>query len=99
MKRSARILGLGPGTATVAPAGARIEVDCSGRRCPLKRQALVVSSTRVETVTVLFPRFERFLRAGLTLQIRVSKPGQIGKYTRFLIRRGKAPSREDSCLE
>jgi hypothetical protein len=82
-----------------APPGARIEVECRGRRCPVKVQSLVVTSRRVETVTVTFRRFERFLRAGIVLEIRVSKAGQIGKYTRFLIRHRAAPQRKDSCLE
>lgn len=81
------------------PPGARIEVECRGRGCPVKLQSLLVTSTRVEAVTVAFPRFERFLRAGVALEIRVSKAGQIGKYTRFLIRHGRPPKREDSCLE
>jgi hypothetical protein len=39
------------------------------------------------------------LRAGVILEIRVSKPGQIGKYTRFAVRRGRLPVRLDTCLE
>jgi PKD repeat protein len=82
-----------------APPGVRIEVECRGRGCPVKVQSLVVKSTAVESVTVSFRRFERFLRAGVVLVIRVSKVGEIGKYTRFLVRHGRAPKREDSCLE
>jgi hypothetical protein len=82
-----------------APPGARIEVECRGRGCPARLQWLLLTSTRVENLTVTFPRFERFLRAGISLQIRVSKPGQIGKYTRLLIRRRRGPYREDGCLE
>ena len=47
---------------------------------------------------VEFPRFERSLRAGVTLEIRVFKAGMIGKYTRFVVRRGKLPLRDDACL-
>jgi hypothetical protein len=49
-------------------------------------------------VEVAFRRFERSLRAGVVLEIRVSKPGRIGKYTRFSIRRGRLPVRTDACL-
>lgn len=45
-----------------------------------------------------FPRFARPLKAGIVLEIRVTKPGQIGKLTRFIPRRGKLPTRIDSCL-
>jgi hypothetical protein len=54
---------------------------------------------RTSAVTVTFPRFERsLLRAGAVLEIRVSKPGQIGKYTRLTIRPGRLPVRLDECL-
>ena len=48
---------------------------------------------------VEFRRFERSLRFGTTVEILVSKPGEIGKYTRFAIRRGKLPERVDMCLD
>jgi hypothetical protein len=35
----------------------------------------------------------------VTLEILVSKPGEIGKYTRFELRRGKLPERVDMCLD
>ena len=47
---------------------------------------------------VHFRRFERSLPAGVALEIRVYKSGRIGKYTRFVIRRGKLPSRVDKCV-
>jgi hypothetical protein len=50
-------------------------------------------------VLLTFRRFARSLPAGVTLQIRVAKLGQIGKYTRFTVRRGKLPTRVDSCLD
>ena len=46
-----------------------------------------------------YPREERLLRFGVTLEILVSKAGQIGKYTRLAIRRGKLPERVDMCLD
>ena len=46
-----------------------------------------------------FRRFERSLRFGVTLEILVFKAGEIGKYTRFTIRRGKLPVRVDMCLD
>jgi hypothetical protein len=45
-----------------------------------------------------FPRFQRALKAGAVLQIRVSKAGEIGKFTSFTIRRNKLPVRVDACL-
>ena len=43
--------------------------------------------------------FERSLRFGVTLEVLVSKPGEIGSYTRFAIRRGRLPERVDVCLD
>ena len=40
----------------------------------------------------------RVLRPGAVLQIRVTKAGTIGKYTRLRIRRGRPPNRIDRCL-
>jgi PKD repeat protein len=81
-----------------APPGARVTLDCGGRGCPAKSESLVAAPTSVETVTVRFRRYERSLAAGVVLELRVSKPGEIGKYTRFLIRRRRPPTRLDECL-
>jgi hypothetical protein len=49
-------------------------------------------------VLIAFRRFERSLRPRAILVITVSKHGQIGKYTRFVVRHGKLPERIDRCL-
>lgn len=85
-----------------APIGARVTVTCHGRGCPTKSEGHLATASRKEpgaaTVTLVFRAFERSLRAGVTLRTLVSKPGEIGKYTRFTIRRNKLPARVDSCL-
>jgi hypothetical protein len=83
-----------------APAGARVTVTCRGRGCPARSESRVVLSSRRQASTFLvqFRRFERGLRDGIVLEIRISKAGEIGKYTRFAIRRHRLPAREDSCL-
>jgi len=84
-----------------APVGARVTVSCQGRGCPAKSQGQVALSRKrnASTDVVEFRRFERFLRAGVILDIRISKPGNIGKFTSFRIRRGKLPVRVDMCLD
>lgn len=47
---------------------------------------------------VRFRRFDRGLRAGAVLTVRISKGDLIGKFTQFRIRRGKEPKRRDRCL-
>jgi hypothetical protein len=82
-----------------APAGARVTVRCRGRRCPVKFASRVAPSRKPQVSSVEFRVFERYLRFGVTLEILVSKPGEIGKYTRFELRRGKLPERVDMCLD
>jgi hypothetical protein len=82
-----------------APAGARVTVRCRGRRCPVRSASRVTASRKQEASSLEFRAFERSLRFGVTLEIRVSKPGEIGKYTRFKLRRGRLPERVDMCLD
>jgi hypothetical protein len=81
-----------------ASSAARITVACRGHGCPVKSQTRAASAGKVKSGLVEFRRLERFLPAGVTLEIRVSKPGVVGKYTRFGIRHGRSPSRFDACL-
>jgi hypothetical protein len=81
-----------------APAGAEIHVRCRARRCPA-RAATRVSANGRRREWIRFRRFERFLPAGVSLEIRVSRSGEIGSYTRFHVRRRKLPVRTDSCLD
>jgi hypothetical protein len=81
------------------PAGALITVRCRGRRCPLRTTRRFVVSTSRGVPPAEFRRFERFFHFGVTLEILISKPGEIGKYTRFAMRRGRLPDRVDMCLD
>jgi large repetitive protein len=83
------------------PTGSRVSVRCRGRGCPAHAQSFVASATgphRAGIVTVVLKRFERSLRPGAVLEVKVSRSGLIGKYTRFAVRRGKLPLRLDKCL-
>lgn len=80
------------------PPGARITVRCKGHGCPLKSATRLAASTQQTVAPIDFRRFERSLPVGITLEILVSKPGEIGKYTRFKVRRAKLPERVDRCL-
>jgi hypothetical protein len=86
----------------LAPVGARVRVTCSGPGCRLKPQSAQARSTsrnrRGNSIVLYFPRFARSFGAGATLEVRVSASGEIGKYTRFVIRRHNLPSRLDECL-
>jgi hypothetical protein len=74
-----------------APSDARVDVDCSGKDCPARHFRSAGGEHRLR-------RFERSWRAGTKLEVRVTKPGYIGKFTRFVIRLHAEPKRSDRCL-
>jgi PKD repeat protein len=74
--------------------GATVTVRCLGRGCPKRTLSTKVRKT---ATTLRIRAFERFLRAGVVLQVSVTKKNRIGKFTRFLMRAGGAPKRRDLC--
>lgn len=77
-----------------APEGARVEIQCRGRGCPFRKFI-----RKPGTQTVRVRRFaRRVLRPGAVVQVWVTRPGEVGKYTRFRIRKKRPPSRVDRCL-
>jgi len=85
-----------------APVGTLVRVTCGGRHCPSRFESRVAVSSKGNRkggpVLLTFRRFERALGAGVVLEIRASKPEEIGKYTSFAIRRHKLPARVDACV-
>jgi hypothetical protein len=85
--------------------GMKVVIRCAPRkRCPFGRQSSVASNGAVEYVAhaskyIRVRRLEgRVLKAGIRLEVFITKPGMIGKYTRFKIRKAKPPRRVDRCL-
>jgi PKD repeat protein len=76
-----------------APRGATARVQCKGRGCPVK-----VLSKKTNRRGVRFKAFERRLRAGIRLVVFIRQGDLIGRYTKFTIRKGRAPKRLDRCL-
>jgi hypothetical protein len=82
----------------LTPGGTRVLVRCKGRGCPWRRKIRKARFGTTLARTVRIPGFRRrHLRAGTVLQVFVTRRGMIGKYTRFRIRRMKAPLRVDRC--
>ncbi len=85
-----------------APLSALVTVTCRGRSCPAHVVSHVATAPKHKptggVALISFRRFARTLHAGVVLEIRVTKAGEIGKYTRFLIRRTQVPARSDDCL-
>jgi PKD repeat protein len=98
----------GSGTATGArirrltvhvPPGSRVQVRCRGGGCKRRRQTrLAPAGPAAQQRVMRFRRFERRLRARAVLEIFVTKPGTVGKYTRYVIRKRVAPRRKDLCI-
>ena len=77
-----------------APPGALVRVACRGRGCPRRAVVRRARSRRVVRLRSL----ERRLGVGAVLEVFVTDPAAIGKYTRFRVRRGAAPLRRDLCV-
>jgi hypothetical protein len=86
-----------------APTGSRVSVRCRGRGCPARSRSVIASvgagKGDAGVAVIVFRRFERSLRVGAALEVKVSREGQIGKYVRFAVRRGRLPLRVDKCLD
>ena len=78
------------------PRGGKVRISCRGGGCPgaAKRTggAGIARNLHIRRFA------HRTLRPGAVVRVWVTKPGAIGKYTRFRIRAGKPPSRIDRCL-
>jgi hypothetical protein len=88
-----------------APTGARVVVMCKGRSCPFRltaRSAGTVDPGRGKVHASSSLRIKqlekRVLKKGVSITIFVTKPGTIGKYVQFKIRKGRPPARVDRCL-
>ena len=82
-----------------APHGSLVELRCTGRGCPTKRVRKTIKTRRQRgSATIHVRQVERFLPAGIELQVSITQKGMVGKYTRVRIRRLSLPVRSDRCL-
>jgi PKD repeat protein len=86
-----------------APPGSTVSVRCRGKGCPFRRTSRTVAvagSSPAVAKTITFPKLKRrLLWDGAIVKVLVSRPREIGKYTKFRIRKGHAPVRTDLCLQ
>jgi hypothetical protein len=78
-----------------APAGAQVDVLCTGRRCPFKQRVRTTDANGTVSLTKLF---RKPLSPGITLDVIVSLPNTIAKVSRYVIRRGRIPGQRSLCL-
>jgi hypothetical protein len=77
------------------PAGAAVQLRCTGKGCPFhSKRAKVKGSTA--NATPLFRN--RLLKPGAVVEVRVTAPNRIGKVLRYTIRKGKLPRTRQLCL-
>lgn len=77
------------------PRGARVRLRCSGGGCPQRTGRRTIGRRGF----VRLRRFQTVLRHGTVLEVRVTKPGHVGKFASFRIRRRKPPLRTDLCVQ
>jgi hypothetical protein len=75
------------------PSSVSVDVRCRGASC--RKQGFRGRTS--DQSLIRLRRFERPLRAGTRLAIKVTQAGRIGKWTTIVIRRGAAPKRSDQC--
>jgi hypothetical protein len=76
-----------------APKGAHVGIRCRGEGCPYRRKRTIAKGGRI-----VFRAMAGGFDAGAVIQIRVTRPETIGRYTRIKIRAGRRPARVDRCL-
>ena len=77
-----------------AKRGSIVSITCEGKSCPFKP-----STQRMITNSLRLTRLERKLKAPTTLTMRIARPGQLGKYVQYKLRRKQSPLRTDDCLD
>jgi hypothetical protein len=85
--------------AVKGPTGASIAVGCRGGGCPRRSTRQVIPASRAGRRWITFRRFERQLRPGARLAVRVSRGSEIGAYTLLKVHHKGLPERVDSCLD
>jgi hypothetical protein len=79
------------------PRNSKVTLRCRGGRsrgCPFKSK----TKTAPRGGLVRFREVQHALRAGVRLKVFARRGNTIGKYTRFIVRKHKAPKRSDACV-
>lgn len=77
-----------------APVCSIATVRCRGKSCPFRKKSRLVGRRAARIRSLAGKR----LRAGVQLDVLVTKRDRIGKFTRFQIRRDRPPRRVDRCV-
>ncbi len=87
-------------TVSNVSAGTRVEVRCRGRGCPYARRARTHRNRAAAVVEVSDRRLRRArLRVPLVLQVRVTRPGFVGRVRTYSFsRNSRRPKRTTRCI-
>jgi DNA-binding beta-propeller fold protein YncE len=77
------------------PAGAAVQLRCRGRGCPFKRKSFPVRNGRADASKAMK---KAKLRRGTRIQVRITKPGAIGKVVIYVVPKKGLPKGRVRCL-
>jgi sugar lactone lactonase YvrE len=77
------------------PRGAKVQLRCSGRGCPFKRRAVRVRRRNADASKATR---KGKLRKGAVIQVRITKPGMIGKVVLYRVPKNGLPVGRIRCL-
>jgi len=82
------------------PAGARVQLRCSGRSCPFAHTPAETIPRASAAVSLMNAKLRKArIRPVTTLEVRVTQSGRIGRVVRYrFARRGRKPTERTLCL-
>ena len=89
-----QLIGLAVGD---VPAGSKVTLTCSGSDCPFGTKAFTMD-TNVKTLALTDMFRDPNLKPGTVIELRVSKPGWIGKSFRYEIKSSGDPKATTQCV-
>lgn len=79
------------------PAGAKVTLNCSGNGCPFSTKSFdMKNDVKMIALTDMFTNPN--LTPGMVLELRVTKPGWIGKAFEYEIRSSQDPKTTEKCV-
>jgi hypothetical protein len=80
-----------------ARAGDTIRAACKGKGCKRKRMRVAVAKNGAGVSLTRLVKGAK-LKPGARIEIRITRPGSLGRFRRFTIRSGKVPRQTRRCL-
>jgi hypothetical protein len=74
--------------------GVAIQLRCKGEGCPFRSKRIVAKGSSL----ALTKLFDSPLAPGASIELRITQPGMVGRYFRFVTRDGRAPKAVALCL-